>query len=110
MLAGRACLAGIIAGRLGAPHRCSSLADPGVTGVPPLQVIRASEAGDPLLREALFMAAEQASKFDLNAPPSDWPGVEPACWQDAGALFAPIRSPYYCCAEIAHCCALDAQA
>jgi transposase len=66
-------IAGIIAGRLGNPHRFTSLAAiRAYSGlVPKVSQSGTAEhtggltkAGDPLLREALFMAAEQARKFD----------------------------------------------
>ena len=66
-------LAGIIAGRLGDPHRFTSLAAVrSYSGlVPKVSQSGTAEhtggltkAGDPLLREAAWMAAEQARKFD----------------------------------------------
>ncbi len=66
-------LAGIIAGRLGDPHRFTSLAAVrSYSGlVPKVSQSGTSErtggltkAGDPLLREAVWMAAEQARKLD----------------------------------------------
>lgn len=66
-------IAGIIAGRLGDPHRFTSLAAVrSYSGLVPKvnqsgkaeHVGGLTKAGDPLLREALWMAAEQARKLD----------------------------------------------
>jgi len=66
-------IAGIIAGRLGDPHRFTSLAAVrSYSGLVPKinqsgkaeHVGGLTKAGDPLLREAMWMAAEQARKLD----------------------------------------------